>query len=55
MVLNGAYLVRRERENELAQVAGSLRERWSASGFELELTGPWPPYNFVSASAMVAP
>lgn len=55
MVLNGAYLVRRERENELAQVADSLRERWSASGFELELTGPWPPYNFVSASAMVAP
>jgi Gas vesicle synthesis protein GvpL/GvpF len=55
MWLNGAYLVRREREKELAQVADTLRERWSANGFELELTGPWPPYNFVSPSAMVAP
>ena len=55
MRLNGAYLVRREREKELAQVADALRERWSACGFQLELTGPWPPYNFVSPSAMVAP
>ena len=55
MLLNGAYLVSREHEQELAQVADSLRERWSASGFQLELTGPWPPYNFVSPSAMVAP
>jgi hypothetical protein len=55
MLLNGAYLVSRQREQELAQTADSLRERWSASGFELELTGPWPPYNFVSPSAMVTP
>jgi hypothetical protein len=55
MLLNGAYLVSREHEQELARVADSLRERWSASGFQLELTGPWPPYNFVSPSAMVAP
>jgi Gas vesicle synthesis protein GvpL/GvpF len=55
MRLNGAYLVRRDREKELAHVADALRARWSASGFELELTGPWPPYNFVSPSAMVVP
>ena len=55
MRLNGAYLVRREREQELAQLADRLRERWGASGFQLELTGPWPPYNFVSTSAMVGP
>ena len=55
MLLNGAYLVSREHEQELAQMADSLRERWSASGFQLELTGPWPPYNFVSPSAMVTP
>jgi hypothetical protein len=55
MWLNGVYLVRREREEEFAQVADLLRERWSASGFDVELTGPWPPYNFVSPSAMGAP
>jgi hypothetical protein len=46
MVLNGAYLVadRPGFERELATLAGELSER----GLELELTGPWPPYNFVS-------
>jgi Gas vesicle synthesis protein GvpL/GvpF len=55
MLLNGAYLVSREREGEFENAVGSLREEWGTSGFELELTGPWPPYNFVSTSAMVMP
>jgi len=46
MVLNGAYLVadRPGFERELLTLAGELSKR----GIELELTGPWPPYNFVS-------
>lgn len=55
MLLNGAYLVAREREHEFEQAIASLREQWEESGFELELTGPWPPYNFVSSSALVMP
>jgi hypothetical protein len=45
MLFNGAYLVedRARFEQELAALAGEYRE----SGVELELTGPWPPYNFV--------
>ena len=41
MVFNGSYLVadRAHFEQELAAAA--------PEGFELELTGPWPPYNFV--------
>jgi hypothetical protein len=47
MLFNGAYLVGdRERfEEELAQAALEAREH----RVELELTGPWPPYNFVPA------
>jgi hypothetical protein len=47
MLFNGAYLVedRRRFEQELEALAGDYRE----SGVELELTGPWPPYNFVPA------
>jgi hypothetical protein len=47
MVFNGAYLVadRPRFERELAAVAADFRE----NGVELELTGPWPPYNFVPA------
>lgn len=55
MLLNAAYLVSREREHELRDLAASLRDRWGERGFEVELTGPWPPYNFVSPSAMVTP
>jgi hypothetical protein len=47
MVLNGAYLVARERESDFlavldAQAAGPCRE----AGILAEITGPWPPYNF---------
>ncbi len=47
MVLNGAYLVARERESDFlavleAQAAGPCR----AAGILAEITGPWPPYNF---------
>ena len=45
MLFNGAYLVadRAGFERELEALAREYRE----SGVELELTGPWPPYNFV--------
>jgi hypothetical protein len=48
MVLNGAYLVHRSRMEEFAAVAGELRDRHSAMGIELEISGPWAPYNFVT-------
>jgi hypothetical protein len=45
MVFNGAYLVTdRDRfSGELASAARALED----AGVQLELTGPWPPYNFV--------
>jgi hypothetical protein len=47
MVLNGAYLVARDRESDFlalldAQAGGPCRE----AGLLTEITGPWPPYNF---------
>jgi len=47
MVLNAAYLVPRESEREFravleTQAAGPCRD----AGVLVELTGPWPPYNF---------
>jgi Gas vesicle synthesis protein GvpL/GvpF len=46
MVFNGAYLVTVDRvafEEALASLGRDLRD----DGVDLELTGPWPPYNFV--------
>jgi hypothetical protein len=46
MIFNGAYLVPEDRstfEAALAALAGDYRD----TGAEFELTGPWPPYNFI--------
>jgi hypothetical protein len=51
MLLNGAYLVEAERVGEFSQSVSQLQARWSPRGFAVELTGPWPPYNFVTESA----
>jgi hypothetical protein len=48
MLLNGAHLVERNRREELERAVASLLEEWAPLGFTIELTGPWPPYNFVS-------
>jgi hypothetical protein len=53
MLLNGAYLVERGRTEEIRAAARALEEEWGPLGFTIELTGPWPPYNFVSGAAGV--
>jgi Gas vesicle synthesis protein GvpL/GvpF len=47
MILNGAYLVRSQ--DSLDAVVETLTERYGGSGVTFEVTGPWPPYNFVAA------
>ncbi|MFG3598623.1 GvpL/GvpF family gas vesicle protein [Micromonospora chersina] len=46
MVLNGAYLVDRDRWDGFAALARELAE--GHPEVRLELTGPWPPYSFVA-------
>jgi len=46
MLLNGAYLVVRE-DTVLKGAVQELAERYGDRGVTYELTGPWPPYNFV--------
>jgi hypothetical protein len=47
MLLNAAYLVEAGKVERLHELVEELRERHSELGARLELTGPWPPYNFV--------
>lgn len=53
MVLNGAYLVPADSAGELQNTVRELHEEWAPRGFVVELTGPWPAYNFVSAATGV--
>ena len=47
MVLNGAYLVDRARADELRALALELEWEHAGVGARVEVTGPWPPYNFL--------
>jgi len=51
MVLNGAYLVSKEKMTVFQSELESLENEYSPLGFIYELTGPWPPYNFVTIGA----
>ena len=46
MVLNGAYLVEAA-DGALAEAVAELERAYGPRGVSYELTGPWPPYNFV--------
>lgn len=45
MILNGAYLV--SAPEELHDEVAALSKSYAGLGITFELTGPWPPYNFV--------
>jgi hypothetical protein len=47
MLLNAAYLVETAKVDRLRELVGELQEQHRGLGATLELTGPWPPYNFV--------
>ena len=47
MLLNGVYLVQDEQRARFIELVDRLRAEHLPSNIELELTGPWPAYNFV--------
>jgi hypothetical protein len=53
MILNGAYLVDLEREDDLSAALAELVPEVAPLGGTLELTGPWPAYNFTGPAAPV--
>ena len=51
MLLNASYLMDDDRAPEFAKLVRELEERCRRDGLRFELTGPWPPYNFVPGRA----
>ena len=47
LALNAAYLVPREREDELRALIAGFAGRFDERGVVVTATGPWPPYNFL--------
>ncbi|MYL49221.1 gas vesicle protein GvpF [Halobacillus litoralis] len=52
MLLNGAYLIDREKEEAFDQKVNELHERWKEY-VDFKYTGPWPAYNFINIKLKV--
>jgi Gas vesicle synthesis protein GvpL/GvpF len=50
MLLNGVYLIEDAAIPAFRELVDRLAEEYRAQGVSVELTGPWPPYNFVKSS-----
>ena len=50
MVLNGAYLVEDAAQDRFREEVGALQAQFAPLGLVIELTGPWPAYNFVGGT-----
>ena len=48
LLLDLAFLVRPDDEAGFLAAAAELGERFAPDGFGVEVSGPWPPYSFVS-------
>jgi hypothetical protein len=48
MILNTTFLVRKDKVAEFINTADDLRKRDENSGFFIEVTGPWPPFSFIT-------
>jgi hypothetical protein len=48
MALNATYLVAKHGFAQFRQIVADWQKAHAARGFDHELTGPWPPYHFVS-------
>ena len=54
MLLNGVYLVDNEELEDFRALVDHIADEYQSAGAAVELTGPWPPYNFVKSSIEAA-
>ena len=55
LLLDAAFLVSSTRAQSFRATVGRQARKIAAAGVVVSLTGPWPPYNFISPAARPAP
>lgn len=48
MILNATFLINKSNMNEFQCIVDKLRKEDGNTGFNIEATGPWPPFSFIS-------
>lgn len=51
VLFDGAFLVAASKERKFKAEVKRLAEELRARGYDVSLTGPWPPYNFIADAA----
>jgi hypothetical protein len=46
MILNAAFLIEKEKVTHFCKQVKKIIEKYEPMGLTIELSGPWPPYNF---------
>jgi hypothetical protein len=49
LLLDAAFLVDVKRTPRFRETVRRAAREWARTGYRIELTGPWPPYNFIEA------
>ncbi|WP_173918089.1 GvpL/GvpF family gas vesicle protein [Halobacillus sp. Marseille-Q1614] len=52
MLLNGSYLIDREKEDQFDAKVNELHDKWQEK-VDFKYTGPWPAYNFINIKLKV--
>jgi hypothetical protein len=48
MILNATFFVGKQRVSDFIPTAHLLQEKYRDIGFSFDVTGPWPPFSFIS-------
>jgi hypothetical protein len=55
LALNAAYLIANNQSDAFHAKVASLAQQYRPQGLRIDLTGPWPPYNFSALNLSEAP
>lgn len=47
MILNAAFLIFKNKSSEFMDTVSSIKMKYACYGFDIETSGPWPPYSFI--------
>lgn len=53
MILNASFLLYKDKASDFTATLNFLREKCVGFGFDIEFTGPWPPFSFISIKEKV--
>jgi hypothetical protein len=55
MILNATFFVDKQQVSDFMHITNLQRKKYSKLGLFFDVTGPWPPFSFISIKELVQP